>query len=286
MDMLRIWRHCQDKEGRSFFFNKETHVSTWDLPEGEEDWLECEDDESDRVFYHHPKRDISIWEHPQTYNMTNWIECCDTTSGQTFYYNVRAKKSVWEKPKGTLEKEKEIEGFEHQVVQDDYQEEEEEEEEEEEKHRSDSASTKASYEIEAMPEGEFYDYVLKEGGGSSLFGRKSWKRRFLVLKHGEIGFFRSYREYANGHLPLKSRWTNLTGYRLEEMLHDTSGLRLIPVHADQTERIWSFKCDNEDKKAKLIEAMSPFVSSKGFIKHLDRHLSGRRFLTDCSLSEN
>ena len=62
-------------------------------------------------------------------------------------------------------------------------------------------------EMQAAPDGEYHDYVMKEGGGSSMFGRKSWKKRFLVLKNGEIGWFKTYKDYAG-------RWTGMNTVHL------------------------------------------------------------------------
>ncbi|GBG29170.1 Hypothetical Protein FCC1311_053922 [Hondaea fermentalgiana] len=101
----------------------------------------------------------------------------------------------------------------------------------------------------------------------------------MVLKHGELGWFRSFKEYASGAMPLKGRWTSLATYRLEEMLQDNLGIRLIPVNPDASTRVWNIRCDDVDKKHKCMEAMAPHIVSRSFVKSLDKMLSGRRFLS-------
>jgi len=255
--MVRIWNHFEDSEGRSYFFCGSTHESSWELPEQEEDWLETTDPKSGRKFYFSGFHDLSTWQDPSCAALSHdgkmnskndfvWLECIDSSSGRTFYYHLRDRRSVWEKP-----------SFEDE--NDDMEVEIEE--------------TK----METGSDGEYHDYVLKEGGGTTMFGRRSWKRRFLVVKHGEMGFFHSYKEYVSGELPIKGVWTQLDRYRLEEMLQDDLGIRLLPLNTDTLERVWNIRCEDADKKMKLMNAMSPHTISRSFMKTLERELSGRRF---------
>jgi len=250
---MQLWKHCEDSEDRSYFYNTTTEESVWDVPEGEDDWLECEDPKTGKPFYHNSHRDISVWNLPSLNSADKWLECIDSNTGRTFYYDVKTRQSVWQKP-----------------------DENEDEEVEEQKGERESASSLSD--IESLEVNGFHDYVLKEGGGTTMFGRKSWKKRFMVLQHGEIGWFKSYKDFAAGHMPLKGRWTNLQSYRLEEMLSEPLGVRLLPMSIHAGDRLWNLKLEDKQKKIKLIEALTPHVSSQGFVKTLDRELSGRRFL--------
>lgn len=320
-----MWRHCEDASGRSYFYNEELKESRWELPEGAQDWLECDDPKSDGKFFFNPARDVSTWEHPRTQQeeLGGWIECVDSASGRTYYYNQRERASVWHRPGGGDEYDvaKKVmqsslahmdkEALDGSLSQgkgqsqgkgvseaqlgrgdgDDDQEEEEESKQRRESHESHESGASEEFALEdpdfgvsppahVLPEGsvEFHDYVYKEGGGTSTFGRKTWRRRFIVIKHGEIGWFKSFKDYASGAMPIKGRWTALGGYRLEEMLNDILGVRLLPRTEDDGDRVWNLKCDDEDKKAKLMCAMEPHIVSSGFVKHLDRQLSARKFI--------
>ena len=258
-EAVQIWKHHEDEEGRSYFYNTVTSVSRWELPEDECDWLECDDLKSGKTFWHNAARDISVWENPSERAAGDWMEVLDPGTGRTFFYNSKERRSVWNKPG-----EQEGAGAARQGGAA-YDEE---------------AKGGEELEMQAAPDGEYHGYVMKEGGGSSMFGRKSWKKRFLVLKNGEIGWFKTYKDYVSGEGPLKERWTALRGYRLEEMLSDANGIRLLPISGEEGERVWSLRCEDEGKKKMLMDALLPHVAGKGFVKNLDRQLSGRRFLND------
>jgi uncharacterized membrane protein (UPF0127 family) len=45
-------------------------------------------------------------------------------------------------------------------------------------------------------------YLVKEGGGKSLFGRKSWKKRYFVLIDGQFIYWENEFAYQNQYLEL------------------------------------------------------------------------------------
>ena len=73
------WEECSTNEGDVYFYNVQTHHSTWTRPEAFEkviDELEKEEEE-----------EKDVW------------ECCfDEESGMEYYYNTMTGESTWEKP--------------------------------------------------------------------------------------------------------------------------------------------------------------------------------------------
>ena len=51
----------------------------------------------------------------------------------------------------------------------------------------------------------FFGYLFKEGGGTSWFGRKTWKKRWVIISGVRLGIFKSQQAYAKGDPPLKNR---------------------------------------------------------------------------------
>lgn len=301
--------------GESFYFNAATNLSTWEHPaesSTDSDWVECIDNTTGRTFYYHVQERKSVWQKPELERSVSSLEAEDTVPPLTKRMSSRRK------PSRTLKKtltrddstvprrnfnvmsstpsssSSSLHGHARNLStgsstledgdtgdEDDGNTSNEETKSEEEDTQLEHEENEESLldEDSEFAEGEYHDYVLKEGGGTTVFGRKSWKKRFMVLKHGELGWFRSYKEYAGGSMPLKGRWTSLASYRLEEMLQDNLGIRLIPVDPGAGERVWNIRCSDQNKKDRFIDAISPHIVSTSFVKSLDKVLSGRRFLS-------
>ena len=45
--------------------------------------------------------------------------------------------------------------------------------------------------------------MLKQGGGKSIFGRKSWNERYFVLRGGQLAYYRDRAAFLGGAHPLK-----------------------------------------------------------------------------------
>eukprot|EP00938_MAST-03A_sp_MAST-3A-sp1_P006812 g6812.t1 len=71
------WEECSTNEGDVYFYNVQTHHSTWTRPEAFEKVI----DELEK------KQEKVVW------------ECCfDEESGMEYYYNTMTGESTWEKP--------------------------------------------------------------------------------------------------------------------------------------------------------------------------------------------
>ena len=57
-------------------------------------------------------------------------------------------------------------------------------------------------------------YLFKEGGGTSFFGSKGWKKRYFAIKGKKMEYFKSKDDFANGEKPLKDLTINLSEYRV------------------------------------------------------------------------
>lgn len=58
-------------------------------------------------------------------------------------------------------------------------------------------------------------YLKKKGGGTSIFGRKSWKERFFVFSRGNLAYFESAADWEKGTEPLKALQISLRYYRVD-----------------------------------------------------------------------
>lgn len=58
-------------------------------------------------------------------------------------------------------------------------------------------------------------YLKKKGGGTSIFGRKSWKERFFVFSRGSLAYFETAADWEKGTEPLKALQISLRYYRVD-----------------------------------------------------------------------
>lgn len=271
-----LWLQNRNKEGRSYFFNTVTKESTWLIPQNPNDWIESEDKKTKRTFYHNPYSGKSLW------NLDSVVEAQEETKeehcmlkpSKGFVHQERHRDSHESKGDSSVYTE---EGWEAEVKEDDAS-----------VHSGVSVTVtqgtveggivhealdeKAAEEIGKMKV-DFFDYVIKLGGGTSMFGRTNWKRRFLVVVEGKMGFFRSHKEFLRHESPLKGRWIDLLWYRLEESVTDPFMVRLWPIN--RQDRIWSVICDDMLKKEKLVNTLRPAVYGDGYVKSLHKALLRR-----------
>ena len=130
----------------------------------------------------------------------------------------------------------------------------------------------------SQPEELLYGgYILKQRGGSRYFGRRNWKRRYVVIAKCHMGHYKAYKDYASGKNAIKDRWVDLREYRLEEVVHDDLGFRLLPAEKMTTEkRTWNFRAENQKQKKEWLQAFDVVVGGKGCLKSLDKFLSSIR----------
>ena len=270
MAEIVLWLQNKNKEGRSYFFNTVTKESTWLIPQNPNDWIESEDKSSKRTFYHNPYSGKSLW------NLDSVVEV------------EKEKKGAFPSIKGFLHQEVhrdsvESKGDSSVCTEDTWETEEKEDDESVHSGVSSSAGAqgaiihegitpKEAEEIAAL-KAEFFDYVIKLGGGTSMFGRTNWKRRFLVVVDGKMGFFRSHKDFLRKEAPLKGRWIDLLWFRLEESVTDPFMVRLWPIN--RRDRIWSVISDDMLKKERLLNKLRPVVYGDGYVKSLHKELLHR-----------
>eukprot|EP00940_MAST-03C_sp_MAST-3C-sp2_P000246 g246.t1 len=109
------WETCIDDEGRTYYYNRTTHVSQWTSPYANEsgedldEWEECIDDEG-RTYFYNRLTSESQWERPlaaaasvsdglytEENGQGDWEECHDD-AGKVYYYNRSTAESQWERP--------------------------------------------------------------------------------------------------------------------------------------------------------------------------------------------
>ena len=74
-------------------------------------------------------------------------------------------------------------------------------------------------------------------------------RRYVVIARMHLGIYKSEKDYRANRPPQKNRWIDLSEYRVEELLHDDLGLRLLPAEKMSTEqRSWVFKASSQAHK--------------------------------------
>jgi len=78
---LSSWEKCCTSEGDEYFYNLQTHHSTWTRPE-----------QFEKVFG-------ELEEEEEEEEVTDWEVCFDEQSGMEYYYNTMTGESTWEKPK-------------------------------------------------------------------------------------------------------------------------------------------------------------------------------------------
>ena len=106
-------------------------------------------------------------------------------------------------------------------------------------------------------------YLYKEGGGTSFFGRNTWKRRYFVMEHFKLVYHRSEEEYLRGAPPLKNVVIDLPNHRVLD-LYDTSAeghtisdevcFKLVHV-ANSVHRDWYLKAENNEEKIKWLQVL-------------------------------
>jgi len=98
-------------------------------------------------------------------------------------------------------------------------------------------------------------YFLKQGGGTSLLGRKSWKKRYFVLAEGKLSYYADEAAYNSGAGPLKDRKINLSDFRVEvapkelSLIPDDNNLK--PIAADEADSDEDADSDGERSAATL-----------------------------------
>ena len=71
-------------------------------------------------------------------------------------------------------------------------------------------------------------YLRKEGGGTSIFGKKSWKERYFVAQAGVLGYYENQAEFEQGRPPIKHRYAKLRNYTVDIMAGDPLKFALVP----------------------------------------------------------
>ena len=133
-------------------------------------------------------------------------------------------------------------------------------------------------EFKSKPEEFMYGgYVWKQGGGSRYFGRRNWKRRYVVIAQCHVGMYKTYKDYASGKQAIKNRWIDLREYRLEEVTADELGFRVLPPEKMTTEmRTFNFRAESKKQKREWLHALDVVVGGTGILKSLDKYLNTMR----------
>ncbi len=58
-------------------------------------------------------------------------------------------------------------------------------------------------------------YLRKKGGGTSIFGRRSWKERFFVFSRGVLSYFDTASDHEKGLEPIKALQISVRYYRVD-----------------------------------------------------------------------
>jgi hypothetical protein len=80
----KAWEECVDDDGKTFYYNETTGVSTWERPDPDDD---DDDDDNDE-----------IEEEAGDMIGGRWEVVVDEESGRKYFYNGETGESVWERP--------------------------------------------------------------------------------------------------------------------------------------------------------------------------------------------
>jgi len=88
-----------------------------------------------------------------------------------------------------------------------------------------------------------HGHMFKKGGGTTLFGRSAFQRRFFVLEEGRLKYYHNAQEVAAGKPPLKNAIYTLRHCQVEA----EGGLQLniVPMKPAGGPRTLECKCDSE-----------------------------------------
>jgi hypothetical protein len=116
------WIEQKDLQGRTYYFNSSTGVTTWErpveslstLPSLPSPWIEQKDPKTGKVFYANTVTHQTSWERPTSPSTkpaipvasqpsplpSPWIEQKDPNTGKIFYANTITHQTSWERPTG------------------------------------------------------------------------------------------------------------------------------------------------------------------------------------------
>lgn len=98
-----------------------------------------------------------------------------------------------------------------------------------------------------------HGYLTKEGGGNSLFGRKSWKKRYFVLKDGLLSYSEGPDSEELGVIELK-------GAKIEDVSTRSELEFCITTHVPET-RTYPIQADSEDDHIAWFGAIKRVITS-------------------------
>eukprot|EP01029_Cantina_marsupialis_P030969 TRINITY_DN8670_c0_g1_i2.p1 TRINITY_DN8670_c0_g1~~TRINITY_DN8670_c0_g1_i2.p1 ORF type:complete len:254 (-),score=22.56 TRINITY_DN8670_c0_g1_i2:387-1148(-) len=90
----------------------------------------------------------------------------------------------------------------------------------------------------------FEGFLTKQGGGTSFFGRKSYKRRYFLLENGVLSYWKSESERVLGRPPIKGSNIELWKYLFKPDENNRLGFYLDPKQP--MGRRWHLVCLSAD----------------------------------------
>ena len=120
------------------------------------------------------------------------------------------------------------------------------------------------------------------GGRTSLFGRRSWKKRYVVVQACHMGIYKSKKDFDASRPPIKQRWVRLVDderrplFRCERSLHDRLAVLLIPGPDNMDLRVWKFRARDADEKEDWLRAFGAVLGGLGIMNKLKDALMLRK----------